>query len=117
MHDNNIEMYSTRNKGKSVIAERFIRILKIYKHMTAVSKNVYIDELGEIVDKYNKTYHRTIKIKPADNQACTILNMVLRIATKILNSDHVILKYKKISLGIHSKLVYEVFAIKQGCFN
>ena len=44
-------MYSTNNEGKSVIAERFIRTLKneIYKYMTAVSKNVYIDKLDDIV--------------------------------------------------------------------
>ena len=62
---NNIEMYSTYNEGKSVVAERFIRTLKnkIFKHMTAVSKNVYFDVLHEIVNKYNNTVHRTIKIK------------------------------------------------------
>ena len=43
LKDNNIEMYSTYNEGKSVVAERFIRTLKdkIYKHMTAISKNVW----------------------------------------------------------------------------
>ena len=63
---NNIEMYSTYNEGKSVVAERFIRSLKnkIFKHMTAISKNVYIDVLDDIVNKYNNTVHRTIKIKP-----------------------------------------------------
>ena len=50
---NNIEMYSTYNEGKSVVAERFIRTLKskIFKHMTAVSKNVYFDVLDDIVNK------------------------------------------------------------------
>ena len=64
----NIEMYSRYNEGKSVIAERFIRTLKnkIFKHMTAVSKNVYFDVLGKIVNKYNNTVQRTIKIKPID---------------------------------------------------
>ena len=59
-------MYSTYNEGKSVVAERFIRTLKnrIYKHMTAISKNVYFDILNDIVDEYNNTYHRTIKMKP-----------------------------------------------------
>ena len=53
-------------KGKSVVAERFIRTLKskIFKHMTAISKNVYFDVLDDIVDKYNNTVHRTIKMKP-----------------------------------------------------
>ena len=56
-------MYSTFNEGKSVVAERFIRTLKneIFKHMTAISKNVYFDVLDDIVDKYNNTVHRTIK--------------------------------------------------------
>ena len=65
---NNIEMYSTYNEGKSVVAERFIRTLKnkIFKHMTAVSKNVYFDVLHDIVNKYNNTVHRTIKMKPID---------------------------------------------------
>ena len=42
LQDNNIVMYSTHNEEKSVLAERFIRILKnkIYKYMTSVSKNV-----------------------------------------------------------------------------
>ena len=62
---NSIEMYSTYNKGKSVAAERFIRTLKnkIFKHMTAISKNIYFDVLDDIVDIYNNTVHRTIKIK------------------------------------------------------
>ena len=61
LKDNSIEMYSTHNEGKSVIAERFIRTLKneIYKHMTAVSKNAYFNVLNYIVDEYNNTYHRT----------------------------------------------------------
>ena len=59
-------MYSTHNEGKSVVVERFIRTLenKIYRHMTAISKNVYFDVL--IVNEYNNTYHKTIKTKPVD---------------------------------------------------
>ena len=61
-------MYSTHNEGKSVTAERFTRTLKnkIYKHMAAISKNVYFNVLNDIVDKYNNTYHKTIKMKPID---------------------------------------------------
>ena len=59
-------MYSIHNEGKSVVPERFIRTLKtkIYKYMTSVSKNVYIDKLDDMVNEYNNTYHRTIKVKP-----------------------------------------------------
>ena len=61
-------MYSMYNEEVSVVAERFIRTLKnkIFKHMTAISKNVYFDVLDEIVNKYNNTVHRTIKMKPID---------------------------------------------------
>ena len=61
-------MYSIHNEGKSVTAERFIRTLKnkIYKYMTSISKNMYIDKLDDTVDKYNNTYHRSIKMKPVD---------------------------------------------------
>ena len=66
--NNDIEMYSTHNEGKSVVAKRFIRTLKnkIYKHMTTIGKNVYFNVLDDIVDKYNNTYHRAIKMKPKD---------------------------------------------------
>ena len=65
---NNIEMYSTYNEGKSVVAERFIRTLKnkIFKHMTAISKNVCFDVLDDIVNKCNNTVHRTTEMKPID---------------------------------------------------
>ena len=66
LKDNDIEMYSIHNKGKSVVGERFIRKPKnkIFKHMTAISKNVYFDVLDDIVNKYNNTLHKTIKMKP-----------------------------------------------------
>ena len=65
---NDIEMYLIHNEEKSVVAERFIRILKneIYKYVTTISKNVYINKLDDIVSEYNNTYHRTIKMKPVD---------------------------------------------------
>ena len=68
LNNNDIERYSTHNERKSVLAERFIRTLKnkIYKHMTAISKNIYFDVLDYIVDEYNNTYHKTIKMKPID---------------------------------------------------
>ena len=61
-------MYSIHNEGKSAVAERFIRTLKTktYKYMTSVSKNLYIDKLDDILDEYNNTYHRTIKMKSID---------------------------------------------------
>ena len=59
-------MYSTRSKGKSVVAARFIGTLKnkIYKNMTLISKNVYIDNQMKIEN--NNIYHRAIKMKPTD---------------------------------------------------
>ena len=76
LKNNNIEIYSTHNEGKSVTAERFIRTSKnkIYKYMTSISKNVYFDKSDDIVNKYNNTYHLNqnlkliceIKMKPVD---------------------------------------------------
>ena len=68
LEKNDIEMYSTHNEGKSVVAERFIRTIKnkIYKHMTSTLKNVYIDILDDIINEYNNTKHRTAKMKPID---------------------------------------------------
>ena len=66
LSDNDINMYSMYNEGKSVVAERFIRTLKnkLYKHMMATGKNVYYDVLDDVVNKYNNTKHYTIKMKP-----------------------------------------------------
>ena len=57
-------MYSINNEEKSVVADRFIRTLKtkIYKCMTPISKSVCVDRLDDIVNEYNNTYHRTIKM-------------------------------------------------------
>ena len=57
MKINNIEIYSTYNEEKSVVAERFIRILKnkVFKYLTAVSKSGYFGVLDDIVNKYNNT--------------------------------------------------------------
>ena len=75
---NNIEMYSAYNEGKSVVAKRFIRTLKnkIFKHMTSVSKSVYFDVLHDIVNKYNNTVHKTIKMKPIDINLILIFNTI-----------------------------------------
>ena len=76
LQNDDIEMHSTHNEGKSVVAERFIRTLKnkIYKHMTSIWKNVYIDNLADIVNKYNNTYHSTIKMKPVDVKSSTYVD-------------------------------------------
>ena len=101
LRDNDI-MYSTHNEGKSVVAERFIRTLKskIYKYMTSISKNVYIDKLDDIVDEYNNTYHTTIKMKPADVKDNTYINADKEINNKdpkFKVGDHVrVSKYKNI---------------------
>ena len=71
------EMYSTHNEGKSVVAERFIRTSnnKISKYRAAMLKNVYIDKLDDIVNKYHDTYHTTIKMKPIDVKDNTYINI------------------------------------------
>ena len=83
-------MYSTHNEGKYAVAERFIRTLKnkIYKHMTVILKNVYFDVLDNIVDEYNDTYHKTIKMKPIDGKSnFFLLNIMKNLMKKILKSN------------------------------
>ena len=69
-------MYLTHKEEKPVLAESFIRTLKNKnsKYMTSISKNVYINKLGDIVLKYNNAYHRTIEMKPVDVKSKTYMN-------------------------------------------
>ena len=68
--------------------------------MTAISKNVYIDKLDDIVDEYNNTYHRTIKIKPFDVKDNTYIDFEKEVNDKdpkFKAGDHVrIFEYKNI---------------------
>ena len=81
---NYVEMHLVHNNGKSVVAEKFIRTLKdkIYKFITSISKNVYIGKLDVIVNKYNNTYHRTIKTKPFDVKSITYIDSSKEIVIK-----------------------------------
>ena len=116
LEKNDIEMYSTHNEGKSVVAERFIRTIKnnIYKYMTSISKNVYIDKLDDIVHKYNNKKHRTIKMKPIDVKDNTYIDFSKEVNDndpKFKVGDHVrISKYKNYGfknflLRLYSKLI------------
>ena len=99
LEKNDIEMYSTHNEGKSAVAERFIRTIKnkIYKYMTSVSKNVYIDKIDDVVRKYNNKKHRTIKMKPIDIKDNTYIDFGKEVHDndpEIKVGDHVILNLK-----------------------
>ena len=76
-----------KDKGKFVVAERFIKTLKnrIYKYMTLVSYDAYIDKLCYILNKYNKAYHTTIKTKPIDAKSSTYIDFNKKIINKVLN--------------------------------
>ena len=113
-------MYSTNNEGKSVIAERFIRTLKtkIYKYMTSISKNVYIDKLDDTVKEYNNKYHTSIKMKPVDVMDNTYIDFKKEINNKDPKckvGDHVrISKYKNIfAKGYMLNWSEEIFLIKK----
>ena len=100
-------MYSTHNEGKSAITGRFIRTLKnkIYKYMTSISKYMYIDKLHDIVDEYNNTYHRSIKMKPIDVKDNTYIDFKKEVKDKnpkFKLGDHVrISKYKNIFAKVY----------------
>ena len=77
-------MHSTHNEGKSVFAKRFIRTLKnkIYKWMTSISKNVNLNKLNYIVNKYNNTYCSIIKMKLDDVKSSTYIDSSRKINNK-----------------------------------
>ena len=113
-------MYSIHKEGKSVVAERFMTTLKtkIYKYMTWISKNVYIDKLDDIVNEYNNKYHRTIKMKPVDVKNNTYFDFNKEVNDKdpkFKVGDHVKLsKYKNIfAKGYTPNWSEEVFVIKE----
>ena len=102
LKDYHIEMYSIYNEGKSVVVESFIRALKtkIFKYMTSISKNVYINKLNDIVNECNNIYHRTIKLKLLDVKDNTYIDSNKEVNDKdpkFKVGDHVrISKYKNI---------------------
>ena len=120
LQDNDIVMYSTHSEGKSVAAERSIRTLKnkLYKYMTSISKNVYIDKLDDIVNEYNNTYHRAIKMKPIDVKDNTYIEFDKEVNDKdpkFKVGDNVrISKYKKIfAKGYTPNWSEEIFVIQE----
>ena len=120
LEKNDREMYSTHDEGKSVAAERFIRIIKnkIYKYMTSISKNVYINKLDSIVHKCNNKKHRTIKMKPIDVKDNTYIDFGKEVNDndpKFKVGDHVrISKYKNIfGKGYAPNWSEEDFVIKE----
>ena len=117
---NNMEMYSTYNEVKSDVAEKFIRTLKnkSSKYMTSISKNVYINKLDDIVNKYNNTYHKTIKMKHVDanpSMHTDVKKENKEEGTKFKVGDNVIIsKYKNIfAKGYVPNWYEEVFVIKK----
>ena len=121
LKENDTEMYLVHNEGKSVFAERIIRTLKnkIYKYMTAISKNVYIDKLDDIVNECNNTYHRKIKMKPVDVKDNTYIDFEKGTNDKdpkFKVGDYVrISKYKNIfAKGYMPNWSEEDFVIKKG---
>ena len=95
-------MYSSHNQGKSIVADRFIGTLKnkIYDVYDFSIKKMYIDKPDDVVNEYNNTYHRTIKMKPVDVKPSIYIDFNKennKKGPKCKVGDHVrILKYKNI---------------------
>ena len=86
--------------------------------MTSISKNVYIDKLDDIVNEYNNTHHRTIKMKPVDVKSNTYIDSNKEVNdkdSKFKVGNHVrISKYKNIfAKGYTPNWSEEVFVIKK----
>ena len=112
-------MYLTYSEGKSAVAERFIKILKnkIYQDMTSLSKNVYIDKLFDIVNKYSNTYHSKIKMKLVDVKLNTYIDFILKIMKKIPDLKLVTMKvqsyfYENITFKIGLRKFFSLKKLK-----
>ena len=120
LQDSDIVMYSTHNEGKSVVPERFIKSLRnrIYKYMTSISKNVYVDKLDDIANENSNTYHRTIKMKLIDVKDNTYISTGKEVNDKdpkFKVGDHVkISKCKNFfAKGYTRNWSKEIFVIKE----
>ena len=103
-------MYLIHNKGKSIVAKFFIRILKtkIYKYMTSVSKCVFIDKSDNLVNKFDNTYHRINKMKPVDVKNNTCIDSMESHSNKDVND-----KGFKFKVGDHARVSkYKIFLVK-----
>ena len=109
LEKNDMEMYSTHHEGKSVVPEKFIRTLKskIYEYMTTIIKNVYIDKLDEIINKYNNTYRNTIKMKPVEVKSSAYIE-----SSKEINYENpkfkILLEYQNIKIFLQ-KAMFQIF--------
>ena len=113
-------MYSKHNEGESVVGGRFIRTLrtKFYKYTTSVSKNIYIDKLDDIVNKYNNKYQKTIKMKPVDVKLNTYIDPGQEINEKYPKNKQVImLEHQNIRMFLQKETLQielnKLFVIKK----
>ena len=122
LHNNNIEIYSTRNDGQPGVAERFVKTIKIKAcvHMTSASKNIYNDKSDKIVVKYINIFHIKIKVKPINVNSNTYVDLKLKILKKTLNLKSVTMwEYikKHIFKTLWTKLIGRSCSIKKFYIN
>ena len=122
LHNNNIEIYSTRNDGQPGVAERFVKTIKIKAcvHMTSASKNIYNDKSDKIVVKYINIFHIKIKVKPINVNSNTYVDLKLKIMKKTLNLKSVTMwEYikKHIFKTLWTKLIGRSCSIKNFYIN
>ena len=110
-------MQSTHNDEKSVVTERFIRILKnkTCKYLTSISKKMHIEKIDDVVDKYNNTYLIAIEMKSVDAKLSTYIeSLVKKLMIKIKIGDVIRISiYKNISVRLYSNWSAEIFLTKQ----
>ena len=122
LHNNNTEIYSTRNDGQPGVAERFVKTIKIKAcmHMTSASKNIYNDKSDKIVVKYINIFHIKIKVKPINVNSNTYIDLKLKILKKTLNLKSVTMwEYikKHIFKTLWTKLIGRSCSIKKFYIN
>ena len=89
LKDHDIDFFTTKSETKASVVERFNRTIKekMWRIFTKQNSYRYIDFLKDLLENYNNSFHRTIKMKPVDVNSSNeneILNKVFRIDQKLV---------------------------------
>lgn len=122
MKQNGVNLYFTYNQDiKASVVERFNRTLKgkMFRYFTHKGTRRYIDVLDQLMDSYNRTYHRSIKMRPIDvpnSDPKTVFNNLY----KASNERKLLLKAtserQKFEIGDKVRIRYHITPLDKGFY-
>ena len=108
-----VQLYSTENEEKSSVVERWNRTIKqiMWKYFTANNTHVYIKVLQDIINKYNNTYHRSIKCKPI---AARKASNYKRVYEALFADNKTTVKRPKFKIGDRVRIIRKKSTFEKG---